>query len=114
MPNDGRAPHLAVTVPPEYLVDDPYDDDEQFCYSKTGVDNIWPGKDDPEDFHCRTILQSQVNLLDDVVGQIVDKLQEQNLWDSTLVIFGSDNVCSDLMNGPMFKSSLHPLNRDDL
>lgn len=36
-------------------------------------------------------MQSQVNLLDNIVGQIVDKLKEKQFWDNTLLIFTTDN-----------------------
>lgn len=52
---------------------------------------VYPGFADKEQFQCRSIVQSQVNLLDDIVGQIVDKLKENELWDDTLLIFTTDN-----------------------
>ena len=80
-----------LNVPKEYLLDDVHEDDEDQCATYT--DFIYPGGEtDKKVFQCRTILQSQVNLLDIIVGQIVNKIKENRLWDNTLLVFSTDNV----------------------
>lgn len=77
-------------------MEDIYDNDESYCAGDSILTfkPIYPtGQEGPDDFQCRTIVQSQVNLLDLIVGQIVDKLRAKNLWDNTLLILQSDNVC---------------------
>ena len=84
-------PHFPLNIPKEYLLEDVHEDDEDQCATYT--DWIYPGGEtDKKSFECRTILQSQVNLLDLIVGQIVDKLKERDFWDNTLLVFSTDNV----------------------
>jgi len=83
-------PHYPAQIPEEYLIDDPYDDDTNFC-SDGRFDFVFPGFDDEENYPCRTITQSQVNLLDEIVGDIVAKLKDNDQWENTLLIFQSDN-----------------------
>ena len=57
-------------IPEEYLIDDPYDNDQNDC--SNSLDYVYPGldgigaMDNASDFQCRSVLQSQVNLLDEV------------------------------------------------
>ena len=102
-------PHYPAQIPREYLIDDPYNDDINDC-SAGRFEFVYPGLNDPEQYKCRTITQSQVNLLDEIVGQIVDKLKANDLWDNTLLIFQSDNVCprcSHSIYTVMLKKSLY-------
>merc|ERR1719242_2183068 len=81
-----------MMIPPEYLTDDPYGNDQSDCSRNT--DYVFPENENVEakgEIPCRTVLQSQVNLLDDIVGEIVDALKEKGIWDDTLLIFQSDN-----------------------
>jgi len=82
-------PHFPTQIPQQFLEQDLYGNDESMC--EAGIDYVYPGFNDSSQYQCRTILQSQVNLLDAIVGQIVDKLHSKNLWDDTLVVFQSDN-----------------------
>lgn len=66
---------------------DLYGNDESQC--NVSIGEVYPGFEG--EYQCRTILQSQVNLLDVIVGEIVDKLVNTSLWDNTLVLFSSDN-----------------------
>jgi len=85
-------PHYPAQIPEEYLIDDPYDDDISDCSLGRNSEVLYPGfHGGKEDYKCRTITQSQVNLLDEIVGQIVDKLKANNLWENTLLVFQSDN-----------------------
>ena len=56
---------------------------------------VFPGMTDEDSWECRSIAQSQVHLLDDIVGEIVDRLKVNGLWENTLLIFQSDNVCRE-------------------
>jgi len=85
-----QLPHHPSQIPEAYLEEDVYGNDESYCIFDMLSPYIYPGYD-PEIYPCRTIMQSQVNLFDVIVGQIVDKLLEQNLWDNTLLIVQSDN-----------------------
>ena len=64
--------HYPLMVPEEHLEQDVVGDDENGCAAST--DYVFPGFADGEHFECRTMQQSQVNLLDVIVGQLVDKL----------------------------------------
>merc|ERR1712154_747434 len=54
---------------------------------------VYPGfnASDAENWNCRSIYQSMINLLDEIVGNITAKLKAENLWDNTLLVFSSDN-----------------------
>jgi len=83
-------PHYPSEIPEEYLQS--FDDDINDCQADTA--SIYPGYSSEEfgaDFQCRSITQSQVNLMDALIGGIVDNLKASNLWDDTLLIFTSDN-----------------------
>ena len=59
-----------MMIPEEYLIEDPYDNDQNDC--SASVDYVFPGlngigaMDNSSEFQCRSVLQSQVNLLDEV------------------------------------------------
>jgi len=82
-------PHFPAQVPEEWLERDIYGTDESEC-SKS-IEFIYPEFDSGYTFECRTATQSQVNLLDNIVGEVMDSLRAANLWDNTLVVFQSDN-----------------------
>jgi len=82
-------PHFPMQIPEEYLRGT-FSDDENGC--DAGTDEVYPGWNATTDYlPCRTVLNSQVGLLDDFVGQIVEKLKAEGLWNNTLLIFQSDN-----------------------
>merc|ERR1719334_452752 len=82
-------PHFPAQVPSDYLERDIYGTDENMCQS--GVDFVYPGADNGNAFECRTMLQSQVNLLDEIVGEVINEIVVNDLWEDTLIIFASDN-----------------------
>eukprot|EP01084_Bolivina_argentea_P063370 115725_1 len=63
------------------------------CLDNAGADFVvYPGWDETSStWACRSILQAQVTVLDEVVGQITGSLNENDLWDNTLIIFATDN-----------------------
>ena len=86
------APHLTHApneIPKDYLTD--WSNDEDECSGRGWP--IYPGFDisNKSNFYCRSITQSQVNLMDIIIGNITKKLKDNNQWDNTLVIFTSDN-----------------------
>jgi len=83
-------PHYPSQVPEEYL--ESFENDVNYC-KETGAE-VYPGYkagENRDEFKCRSIVQSQVNLMDSIVGDIVDNLKANDLWDNTLLIFSSDN-----------------------
>ena len=80
---------LEAQVPAEWLEADIYGTDESQC--SKAIDFVYPGFDAGYAFECRAATQSQVNLLDVLVGEVLDSLRAVGLWDSTLVVFQSDN-----------------------
>ena len=80
-------PHYPTEIPAEYL--EIFGDDENYCADNN--DYIYPGYTNGTSFHCRSALQSQVKLMDVVVGDVVETLKQANLWDNTLIVFTSDN-----------------------
>jgi len=82
-------PHFPLQIPQDRLEADIYDFDESMCASHL---LIFPEMDYNNDaWECRTIAQSQVHLLDEIVGEIVDRLKTNGQWENTLLIFQSDN-----------------------
>lgn len=80
-------PHYPTEIPKDkYQI---WQDDENMC--QTNNDYIYPSLTNGDDFKCRSVVQSQVNLIDEIIGSIVDKLKELNLWHNTLIVFTSDN-----------------------
>ena len=85
--------HSPVQIPQEYL--STFDNDENLCsgYDFNGVvDPVYPGfNTSKENWHCRSIYQSMVNLLDIIIGNITTKLKQNGQWDNTLIVFSADN-----------------------
>jgi arylsulfatase I/J len=66
------------------------ENDENEC-GITGAPYIYPGYNNVSQYHCRSIYQSMVNLLDVIVGNITERLKYHQLWNNTLFVFASDN-----------------------
>ena len=67
-----------------------FEDDESMC--SEGNDYVYPGySSDLSEWKCRSILQAQVSILDDIVGKITARLKNNGLWDNTLIVFTTDN-----------------------
>eukprot|EP01083_Nonionella_stella_P301004 1030448_1 len=64
-----------------------FDNDESNCSAKDPY--IYPGFNGT--FHCRSVVQSMVNVLDIIIGNITQKLKYRHLWQDTLVVFSGDN-----------------------
>jgi arylsulfatase A-like enzyme len=98
-------PHAELFAPEAYMdmflertsLEPPYN-----FISKFGPENPFVGIDDPDDPRYkvggygsqpfpRAAFAAMVKLLDDQVGEIMDKLEEHGLTENTLVIFTSDN-----------------------
>eukprot|EP00486_Rosalina_sp_Unknown_P013787 CAMPEP_0201594224 /NCGR_PEP_ID=MMETSP0190_2-20130828/191603_1 /ASSEMBLY_ACC=CAM_ASM_000263 /TAXON_ID=37353 /ORGANISM="Rosalina sp." /LENGTH=521 /DNA_ID=CAMNT_0048053753 /DNA_START=270 /DNA_END=1832 /DNA_ORIENTATION=+ len=86
-------PHYPAQLPEDCVELGFYTDfknDESQCSAEN--DQIFPGYyENTNKWHCRSILQAQVAVLDDIVGQITTSLKDNNLWENTLLIFTSDN-----------------------
>ena len=80
-----------------------FDDDESNCSENDPF--IYPGYNGT--FHCRSVVQSMVNLLDVIVGNVTRKLKERGLWDNTLVVFTGDNGGCQALN--ICGGNSHPL-----
>jgi len=80
-------PHYPSQIPEDQY--EVFEDDENMCGALNT--NIWPGFTDKTEFMCRSVLQSQVNLMDRIVGQVVTALDTNGLYDDTLIVFASDN-----------------------
>ena len=81
--------HDPYEVPKEYY--NKYKNDENMCSStKT---EIYPGfnTSNVNNYHCRSIYQSMVNLMDIIIGNITNLLKINNLYNDTLIIFTGDN-----------------------
>eukprot|EP01083_Nonionella_stella_P026630 73347_1 len=86
------ASHLTHTpnqIPKQYL--STWTNDEDECSEHPYV--VYPGfnTSDPTNYHCRSLTQSQVNLLDIIIGNITAKLTANGQWNNTLIVFSSDN-----------------------
>ena len=83
--------HSPLQIPKDYYVK--YDNDESHCADHSGY--IYPGGPNstthPNAFKCRSIYQSMVNFIDEIIGNITIKLKQTGLWNNTLVIMASDN-----------------------
>merc|ERR1712228_37750 len=82
-------PHIAhapYEVPKEHL--SIFENDENMCCCEP----VYPGfNTSEENFHCRSIYQSMVNLLDIIIGNVTQLLKSNDLWNDTLLIFTGDN-----------------------
>lgn len=86
------APHVAhcpLQVPKKYLDKFNFGNDQAACSAQTPSIGADPKKD-PK-FSCRNQYHAMVNLLDDIIDTLTTELKNANLWDSTLLIFTSDN-----------------------
>ena len=79
--------HCPLQVPESYRKKFDLDDDESQCRAQTT--DVNPSYDG--DFKCRSTYNAMINLLDDIVGDIVQKLKDKNVYDNTLIVFSSDN-----------------------
>eukprot|EP01084_Bolivina_argentea_P056022 102589_1 len=79
--------HYPNEIPEDFLVS--FDNDESMC--KEDNDEIWPGYTAGDTFQCRSVLQSQVKLMDHIIGKIANTLKDNDLWRDTLIVFSSDN-----------------------
>eukprot|EP01084_Bolivina_argentea_P254031 426954_1 len=87
-------PHYPVQLPPTCIADGLYEEferDTDMCRNMNLHMVSLEYTDDRDLWKCRSILQAQVGVLDDIVGQITTKLQENGLWDNTLIVFSTDN-----------------------
>ena len=90
------APHIAhcpLQVPPTYLSKfdfmSPKDDSNQ-CRVQTT--NVVPfDQPQPLSIQCRKQYRAMVHLLDDMIGQVVQRFVERDMWDDLLIVFTSDN-----------------------
>lgn len=78
-----------------------FDNDESNCSVNDPF--IYPGFNKTDNttistYHCRSIVQSMINLLDIIVGNITTILKENGLWNNTLIIFTGDNGGCQRMN----------------
>ena len=85
-------PHIAhdpLECPEEYYKI--YANDENMCSSSHTM--VYPGfnTSNPKEYHCRSIYQSKINLMDIIIGNITQELKTNNLWNNTLLIFTGDN-----------------------
>ena len=84
------APHIGhspLQIPAEYLVT--FDNDEWLCEDNKILHPVYPGYNGT--YHCRSIYQSMINLLDEIIGNITSKLQQNGLWNNTLIVLSADN-----------------------
>lgn len=83
-----------------------HDDDESLCAANDPF--IYPDFNGTQsDYHCRSVVQSMVNLLDIIIGNITLKLKENNLWENTLIVFTGDNGGCQRLN--ICGGNSHPL-----
>eukprot|EP01083_Nonionella_stella_P212107 766306_1 len=80
-------PHYPSEIPQKHLQTFP--NDENTCQAEN--DYIYPGFTDGTLFQCRSTLQSQVNLMDHIIGKVINTLKQNNLYDNTLIVFSTDN-----------------------
>lgn len=93
------APHVAhcpLQVPEQYLNRFSFitqDQGRDCANAEVDVPNVLMKERQPDDFkfHCRRQYRATVNLLDDIIGHVAQKLIAQDLWDNLLLVFTSDN-----------------------
>mmetsp|Transcript_8331 Transcript_8331/g.16826 ORF Transcript_8331/g.16826 Transcript_8331/m.16826 type:complete len:542 (+) Transcript_8331:2-1627(+) len=83
--------HCPLQVPEDKLDDflGKEGDDEALCSAQT--ERVNPDFEDPSKFECRATYEAMVSSLDDIVGEITQKLKATGLYDDTLIVFQSDN-----------------------
>jgi len=87
-------PRAPFEVPSQHrIASDLWNDDTSQCCASPLNDCEVDGEGD-EEFACRAMLQSQVNLLDAMMGDVVSKLKANALWDDTLLILTTDSGAS--------------------
>ena len=76
----------------------------------TDLISKYSGKTDPRDKQRNPIMGAMIESLDNSVGRVLDKLEELDIMDNTLIIFFSDNGGNeyDIVNGE------YPTNNDPL
>ena len=80
-----------------------WDNDESNCSANDPY--IYPGYNGTN--HCRSVVQSMVNLLDIIIGNITMILKERGLWENTLIVFTGDNGGCQRLN--ICGGNSHPL-----
>jgi len=79
-------PRAPLQVPSEHrIARELWDDDESQCCASA------LNECDDDSFGCRAMVQSQVNLLDAMIGDVVAKLKGNGLWENTLLIVTTDS-----------------------
>eukprot|EP01084_Bolivina_argentea_P124455 220529_1 len=84
------APHIGhspLQIPKEYLLT--FENDEYLCQDNKVLHPVYPGYNGT--YHCRSMYQSMINLLDVIIGNITNKLKQNNLWNDTLIVLSADN-----------------------
>jgi arylsulfatase len=56
-----------------------------------------PAETESETLFRRAIYNAQIDNLDENIGRLTDKLKAHGILDDTLILFMSDNGCSDEM-----------------
>jgi len=80
--------HCPLQVPKDVLDKFSWmEDDEGRCHVQTSY--IYPNFTGP--YKCRQTYHAMVNLLDGVIGQIINSLHQKDMWDDTLIVLSSDN-----------------------
>ena len=87
------APHVAhcpLQVPEEYLEQfDFMDNDESMCQAYTST--ITGPDDKPKKYSCRKQYHAMVKVLDDILGNLVDRLKHHGMYENLLIVVTSDN-----------------------
>jgi len=93
------APHVAhcpLQVPEQYLNRFSFmtnDQGRDCANADVDVPNVLMKERQPVEFefNCRRQYRATVNLLDDIIGFVSQKLMEKGMWDDLLLVFTSDN-----------------------
>ena len=81
--------HWPIQVPPRYYNKYNYSNDENKCGNVTSYINS--NETDRKAFRCRNAYYATINILDDIINNIVNKLKSNNLWNNTLFVLTADN-----------------------
>jgi arylsulfatase A-like enzyme len=85
-------PHAELAAPEDYMTKHRGQFEEGVAYKGAEPSDkkykAGPYASQPEP---RTTFAAMINVLDDHVGQIVEKLKELNIYDNTIIVFTSDN-----------------------